>query len=71
MNADGSERRRLMQDAASPAWSPDGQMIAFDRDDAELYVMNADGSGKRRLMRSDGWNGGGGGLPWAWSPAQK
>ena len=70
MNADGSELRRLAQDGRNPAWSPDGQMIAFDRDD-ELYVMNADGSGKRRLMRSDGWNGPGGGLPRAWSPAQK
>jgi Tol biopolymer transport system component len=69
MNADGSERRRLTQDGRNPAWSPDGQMIAFNRDD-ELYVMNADGSGKRRLLRTDG------GvlsqtLPFAWSPAQK
>ena len=74
MNADGSERRRLAQDGRNPAWSPDGQMIAFNREDAtgpELYVMNADGSGKRRLLRSDRMPGPGAGLPWAWSPAQK
>ncbi|HEU5066508.1 MAG TPA: hypothetical protein VFT86_11665 [Gaiellaceae bacterium] len=69
MNADGSERRRLTQDGRNPAWSLDGQMIAFNRDD-ELYVMNADGSGKRRLLRSD-YRMPGPGLPWAWSPTPK
>ena len=58
MNADGSERRRLTQRGGSPAWSPDGKMIAFDRHlatGAELYVMTADGRGERRLMRTDRW----------------
>ena len=71
MNADGSERRRLTQDGRGPAWSPDGKMIAFNREDAtgpELYVMNADGSGKRSLMRSDRMPGLSAGFPWAWSP---
>jgi len=38
-----------------PAWSPDGQRIAFssNRDgNYELYVMNADGSGQRRLTHN-------------------
>jgi Tol biopolymer transport system component len=36
----------------NPAWSPDGQRIAFasDRDgDWDVYIMNADGSGLRRM----------------------
>jgi TolB protein len=36
----------------SPAWSPDGQQIAFysERDGrGDIYVMNADGSGEQRL----------------------
>ena len=35
-------------------WSPDGQQIAFSRDNGvtpTLYVMNADGSGQRRVTR--------------------
>ena len=39
----------LFTGASDPAWSPDGQNIAFDVDDwsdgASLYLMNADGSG--------------------------
>jgi Tol biopolymer transport system component len=43
-------------------WSRDGRLIAFDRDDRELWVMNADGSGAHLVMKI-----GGCGL-WAWSP---
>jgi len=67
MNADGSGQRRLTSTAVrelSPAWSPDGRRIAFDRrlgrrggqgnnpgtaTSYEIDVMNADGSGQRRL----------------------
>jgi TolB protein len=59
MNADGSGRRNLTRrpvdyggndNGASPAWSPDGRKIAFDRGRG-IFVMNADGSGQRRLTQ--------------------
>jgi TolB protein len=64
MNADGSGKRRLTRDAQLdylPAWSPDGQQVAFERRRRtnpktaprlfrrEVYVMNADGTGQRLL----------------------
>ena len=52
--------------SGDPAWSPDGQKIAFssERDDAlNIYVMNADGSDVARLTD----NSTGGREP-AWSP---
>lgn len=51
----GADVRQLTANDAndgSPAWSADGQRIAFvsKRDgDLEIYVMNADGSGQTRL----------------------
>jgi len=55
MDRDGSNIRRLTEfagTALSPAWSPDGQRIAFHgRGDgnSNIYVMNAAGSNQRRL----------------------
>jgi uncharacterized membrane protein len=64
--ADGSARR-LTHDAMGaeePAWSPDGDRIAFARYDAyanegpgsdeEVYVVDADGSDERNLTRDPG-----------------
>jgi Tol biopolymer transport system component len=58
VNADGSGQRNLTGNLGgdSPAWSPDGQTIAFSttRDNPNipnLYVMNADGSGQRRVTQ--------------------
>jgi PKD repeat protein len=67
MNADdGSDVTRLTDDGNGPAWSPDGEKIAFtsDRDAAEdsdqnaIYVMNstgADSSNATRLTEPDSW----------------
>ena len=68
MNTDGSGQRNLTRrpvdyggndQGPSPAWSPDGRKIAFDRGRG-IFVMNADGSGQRRLTQF--------GLVALWSP---
>jgi Tol biopolymer transport system component len=52
--AAGGEPRRLALNAGSPAWSPDGSLIAFVRaqdfrGSNEIWVMNPDGSHQMRL----------------------
>jgi Tol biopolymer transport system component len=78
MNANGSEQRRLggtlmrrltaRSDGEEPAWSPDGEKIAFvsnvGTENAEIYAMNADGSGWKRLTDIPG----GDHWPPTWSP---
>jgi Tol biopolymer transport system component len=69
MNEDGANVVRLTnntEDEGSPAWSPDGSMIAFTRAvdcyyyyldyycGRALFVMNADGSNERRLATGHG-----------------
>jgi TolB protein len=71
MNADGSNPKELIGCAASdpapcatgdysgPAWSPDGQQIAFlsftsDDNDRPVMIMNADGSNAHRLTTAKG-----------------
>ncbi len=55
MDPDGRNVRNLTNYTAfywAPAWSPDGQYIAFDSDrdgNREIYVMNANGMNLRRL----------------------
>lgn len=74
MNADGTHLKNLTNTSAPksewvPAWSPDGQKIAFasDRDgDSEIYVMNNDGSNLVQLTENNGYDG----MP-RWSPDGK
>ena len=59
MFSDGNGRTNLTNhpaDDSTPAWSPDGKLIAFtsNRDGKPgIYVMNADGSGVKRLSQGD------------------
>jgi hypothetical protein len=58
MNADGSSQRQITRGPGNnwlPAWSPDGQQIAYlsDRDgNTEVYRVAADGSGDTNLTRT-------------------
>ena len=60
MNADGTNARRLTNNAASdgqPSRSPDGRRVAFtsNRDgNFEIYTINADGSGTPQRLTNDG-----------------
>ena len=71
VNADGSDRKRLTDDAPGndhwpPTWSPDATRIAFTSDGpwgGDLYAMNADGSGLTRLTDDPDYDG----FP-AWRP---
>jgi TolB protein len=69
-NADGSGERQLTEGNVQdfePAWSPDGQRLAFVRrvssHGIDVFVINADGSGLRQLTRTPGDEG-----DVAWSP---
>ncbi|MDE2811644.1 MAG: DPP IV N-terminal domain-containing protein [Gemmatimonadota bacterium] len=51
MNVDGSDAANLTKGrgvCASPAWSPDGMMIAYI-DNGEIWLMNADGSNPQQV----------------------
>jgi len=60
MNADGSGRRQITNNAFSdidPVWSPDSTQVAFRsiRDgNPDIYVINVDGTSERRLTSTPG-----------------
>jgi Tol biopolymer transport system component len=53
MNADGTDQR-VLADGETPAWSPDGEWIAFAVLGDGIFVMRSDGSEKKRLTDSSG-----------------
>ena len=70
MDADGKNRKRLARiagDNASPAWSPDGQRIAFVNSGwgwgPQIYVMDSNGENSKRLTDDAGGKG-----SLSWSP---
>lgn len=60
VKADASGLKRLtagVRSSTNPSWSPDGELITFDRDEAvgnsrQIWVMQADGTGKQKLTHS-------------------
>jgi Tol biopolymer transport system component len=79
MNRDGTGVHKIGESVQSDAikscmswrpyaWSPDGQRIAFVKNESagggDVYVINVDGSGERKLMGVGPTNT----LPLAWSP---
>ena len=62
-NSDGSNNMQLTEPplmAGSPAWSPDGKMIAFDQfaaqRDQQIFVMGTDGSHRRQVTNDSDWS---------------
>ena len=62
MAADGSARRKLSDDGAAPAWSPESRRIAYESG-GQIRVINTDGSEDSRLTRQPF-----GAFQPAWSP---
>jgi len=50
MNADGSGAKRILPQASSPAFSPDGKQIAYYHWTDGIYVANADGSNAHKIV---------------------
>jgi len=70
MNVDKSDLKRVISGwTAFPAWSPDGQSIAFQGwvdTNYEIFICDADGNNLRRMTNDSGFDG----QP-AWSPDGK
>ena len=75
IDADGMNERRLTDNRNndwSPAWSTDGNRIAFQADrkgdfvSFDIYVMDADGGNQQKLTNNRGWDS----SP-SWSPHSK
>ena len=61
MNADGSNTKRITNDASSeydPFWSPDGEIVFVSNRDGthQIYVTDHDGENLKRLAYTDTWD---------------
>ena len=62
INSDGTDQKRIVDNARSYAWSPDGTRIAYwgvNRGNGICWVVNADGTDPRQLTdtgRSPAWS---------------
>ena len=74
INADGTNRTKLLDNGQCPVWSPDGTKIAFIRNptgnyepalspDGHIWIMDADGTNQIDLTNGSGWD-----RNPAWSP---
>ena len=74
MDADGSNPVNITTNAAmdlNPAWSPDGERIAFSSNrtgDTEVFAVNPDGSGVTNLTNTPESNETPGNQPWGLDP---
>ncbi|MCL4393981.1 MAG: hypothetical protein M1482_04105 [Chloroflexi bacterium] len=50
MNADGSGAKEILKQASSPAFSPNGSMLAYYHWTDGIYVANADGSDPHKIL---------------------
>lgn len=50
MNADGSNAKKILERASSPAFSPDGTKIAYYHWSDGIWIANADGTNARQIV---------------------
>ncbi|MBI4786147.1 MAG: PD40 domain-containing protein [Chloroflexi bacterium] len=50
MKADGSDTKKILDRASSPAFSPDGTRVAYYRWNEGIFVANADGTQPRKVV---------------------
>ncbi|MBW6519321.1 MAG: hypothetical protein K0A89_12600 [ANME-2 cluster archaeon] len=70
MNSDGTNLQKIVENASSPEWSPNGKKIAYYtfNDRIEIYVINQDGSNNKKIFIDYGYSIG---SRYKWTPDSK
>lgn len=58
INLSGGDAQKIIENGLHPAWSPDGQYVAYQSSDdsvGNIFVMNADGSNRVQLTTTGGF----------------